>query len=53
MKSNLKNNALEQSNVDIGTEFVNIILIKRGFQANFNIIATEDKIIEDVLNIFS
>lgn len=46
-------NALEQSNVDIGTAFVNIILIKRGFQANLNMIATEDKMIGDVLNIIS
>jgi flagellar hook protein FlgE len=46
-------NALEQSNVDIGSEFVNIILIKRGFQANLNIITTEDKMIGDVLNIIS
>ena len=45
--------ALEQSNVDIGEEFVNIILIKRGIQANLNIITTEDKMIEGALNIIS
>ena len=46
-------NALEQSNVDVGTEVVNIILIKRGFQANLNVISTENKMIGDVLNIIS
>ncbi len=46
-------NALEQSNVDIGKEFVNIILITRGFQANLKVISTEDKMIGDLLNIIS
>jgi flagellar hook protein FlgE len=46
-------NALEQSNVDIGKEFVNIILIKTGFQANLKIISAEDEMIGDLLNIIS
>ncbi len=46
-------NALEQSNVDIGREFVNIILIKRGFQANLKVISAEDEMIGDLLNIIS
>ena len=46
-------NALEQSNVDIGTEFVDIILMKRGFQANLKVISAEDEMIGSVLNIMS
>ncbi|MFH1218115.1 MAG: flagellar hook-basal body complex protein [Pseudomonadota bacterium] len=43
-------NALEQSNVDIGTEFVNLITVQRGFQANTKIVTTTDEMISDVIN---
>ncbi|MCB2183842.1 MAG: flagellar hook-basal body complex protein [Desulfobulbaceae bacterium] len=43
-------NALEQSNVDIGTEFVNLVTIQRGFQANTKIVTTTDEMIADVIN---
>lgn len=43
-------NALEQSNVDIGTEFVNLITVQRGFQANTKIVTTTDEMIADVIN---
>ena len=46
-------NALEQSNVDIGREFVNIILMKRGFQANLKVISAEDEMLGNLLNIIS
>ena len=46
-------NALEQSNVDIGREFVDIMLMKRGFQANLKVISAEDEMIGSVLNIMS
>ncbi len=42
-------NALEQSNVDIGTEFVNLITVQRGFQANTKIVTATDEMIVDVL----
>jgi flagellar hook-basal body protein len=43
-------NALEMSNVDIGTEFVNLITVQRGFQANTKIVTTTDEMISDVIN---
>ncbi|MBU0968312.1 MAG: flagellar hook-basal body complex protein [Proteobacteria bacterium] len=43
-------NALEASNVDIGTEFVNLITVQRGFQANTKIVTTTDEMITDVIN---
>ncbi len=46
-------NSLEQSNVDIAREFVDIILIKRGFQANLKVISTQEEMIGDLLDIIS
>jgi len=46
-------NALEQSNVDIEREFVNMILIKRGFQANLKVISAEDEMMGSLVNIIS
>ena len=44
-------NALEQSNVDLGNEFVHMILYQRGFQANSRIITTTDTLLEEVLSL--
>jgi flagellar hook protein FlgE len=46
-------NALEQSNVDIAKEIVDIILIKRGFQANLKVISTGDEMIGELVDIIS
>lgn len=43
--------ALEQSNVDLGTEFVNLIAYQRGFQANSKVITTADEMYSDLVNI--
>lgn len=43
-------NSLEQSNVDMGTEFVRMITTQRGFQANSKIITTTDEMITELLN---
>jgi len=42
-------NALEQSNVDLGNEFVHMILYQRAFQANSRIITTTDHMMEEIL----
>ncbi len=42
-------NSLEQSNVDLGNEFVHMILYQRAFQANSRIITTTDSLLEEVL----
>lgn len=39
---------LEQSNVDIGTEFTNLIVDQRGFEANTKVITTVDQMLQDL-----
>ncbi len=41
--------ALEQSNVDIATEFTDLIVAQRGFQANSRVINTINQTIQDLL----
>jgi flagellar hook protein FlgE len=43
--------ALEQSNVDIGQEFVNLISYQRGFQANSRVITTADEVYSELVNL--
>jgi flagellar hook protein FlgE len=43
--------ALEQSNVDIGREFVDLIAYQRGFQANSKIIQTADEMYGELVNL--
>jgi flagellar hook protein FlgE len=40
---------LEQSNVDLSTEFTNMIVSQRGFQANTKIVSTVDQMLNDVI----
>ena len=42
---------LEQSNVDLSTEFTNMIITQRGFQANTKIITTVDQLLDDVIRL--
>lgn len=42
--------SLEQSNADISTEFVNMIVTQRGFQANSKAITTVDTMLETVIS---
>jgi len=44
-------NALEMSNVDLGTEFVKLITVQRAFQANSKIITVTDDMMNDLINI--
>ncbi len=44
-------NSLEQSNVDMGSEFVQMITVQRGFQANSKIITTIDELLGEVINL--
>jgi len=44
-------NSLEQSNVDLATEFVKMIVSQRGFQANSRVITTTDEILAELMNI--
>ena len=44
-------NSLEQSNVDLGAEFVKLITTQRGFQANSKIITSVDEMLQDLINL--
>lgn len=43
--------SIEQSNVDIASEFVNLMAAQRNFQANTRTITTSDQMLQEVLNI--
>lgn len=43
--------ALEMSNVDLSTEFTQMITTQRGFQANSRIITTSDTMLEELVNL--
>jgi len=43
-------NSLEMSNVDIPTEFVNMIRTQQAFQANSRIITTTDQLLQELIN---
>jgi flagellar hook protein FlgE len=47
----LSPNSLEQSNVDIATEFVKMITTQRGFQANSKIITITDQMLAELINL--
>ena len=44
-------NSLEQSNVDIASEFVKMITTQRGFQANSRVITTTDSMLSELINL--
>ena len=44
-------NSLEQSNVDLATEFVKMIIAQRGFQANSRVITTTDEVLQELMNL--
>ncbi|MEM9188052.1 MAG: flagellar hook protein FlgE [Myxococcota bacterium] len=43
--------ALEGSNVDLGSEFVDMIAYQRGFQANSRVITTADEVYSELVNL--
>lgn len=47
----VKGQALEESNVDMGTELVNMIITQRTYQANAQTITTQSEILQTLINI--
>ena len=43
--------SLENSNVDIATQFTNLITYQRGYQASSRVITTEDNMLQDLLQV--
>lgn len=50
-RGNINTGFVELSNVDLSTEFTNLIITQRGFQANTRIISTVDDLLQDVINL--
>lgn len=48
---NLNPGTLEMSNVDLASEFTDMIVTQRGFQANSRIITTTDSMLEELVNL--
>ena len=48
-KGTVASSTLEQSNVDMGTQFVQMITAQRGFQANTKVITTADSMLGEVI----
>jgi flagellar hook protein FlgE len=48
-KGSVSSNSLESSNVDMGTEMVNLITAQRGFQANTKVITTADSLLGEII----
>jgi flagellar hook protein FlgE len=48
---NIQSGALEQSNVDLSSEFSNLITTERGFQANARVITTSDEMLQELVNL--
>jgi flagellar hook protein FlgE len=44
-------NSLELSNVDLAREFVDMITVQRGFQANSRVVTTSDEMLADLINL--
>jgi len=43
--------AVEMSNVDLASEFTNMITAQRGFQANSRVITTADEVLQELVNL--
>ena len=47
----IRNSALEMSNVDLAQEFSDMIITQRGYQANSRIITVSDTMLEELVNL--
>ena len=50
-RGTIQGGALESSNVDIATEFTNLIVYQRSYEANSRVISTLDQLTQDLLNL--
>jgi flagellar hook protein FlgE len=47
----ISSGVLEQSNVNLASEFTDMIVVQRGFQANSRIITTSDEMLQELVNL--
>jgi flagellar hook protein FlgE len=50
-RGSLQGGAIEMSNVDLASEFTNLIIAQRGFQATSRVVTTSDQVLEELVNI--
>jgi flagellar hook protein FlgE len=50
-RGTLSGGALEASNVDISTQFANLIVAESGYQANAKVVTTLDTVVQDTINL--
>jgi flagellar hook protein FlgE len=50
-RGTLTGGSLEQSNVNISTEFANLIVAESGYQANAKVVTTLDTVVQDTINL--
>ncbi len=50
-RGSIVSGALEQSNVDLATEFIRMIGAQRGFQANSKVISTSDQLLAELMTL--
>lgn len=50
-RGDIASGVLENSNVDLSSEFVNMITTQRGFQANSRVITTSDEMLQELLSL--
>jgi flagellar hook protein FlgE len=50
-RGTLSGGSLEMSNVDLSTEFTQLIIAQRGFQANSRVITTSDEVLQELVNL--
>ena len=50
-RGTMSSGTLEMSNVDLSTEFTQLISAQRGFQANSRVITTSDEVLQELVNL--
>jgi len=50
-RGNIQGGSLEASNVDIATEFTDLIVYQRGYEANGKVVSTADTLSQDTINL--
>jgi flagellar hook protein FlgE len=50
-RGTIQGGSLEASNVDIATEFTNMIVYQRGYEANGKVVTTADQLSQDTINL--
>ncbi|MGA2119952.1 MAG: flagellar hook-basal body complex protein, partial [Bryobacteraceae bacterium] len=50
-RGTIQGGSLEASNVDIATEFTNLIVYQRAYEANAHVVTTADQLSQDTINL--